>query len=88
MPNQQIKNWQDKLIDLIEEEIVLATGDKSKKHFSGKCNMNEILDLVGKEIEQEKQKSFKDGKLNGYLDAMSEIKNRKKQFKKITVHYE
>ena len=55
MPKKQ-QNFEDKLIDLIEEEIVLATGDKSKEHFSDKCNMNDILDLVRKKIKSEKQK--------------------------------
>ena len=41
-------NWENKLVDLIEEEIELASGVKSKKHFSGDCKMNDILELVRK----------------------------------------
>jgi hypothetical protein len=44
--------WQIKLIDLIEEEIVLATGVKPKKHHSGKCKMNEILDFVERQLNE------------------------------------
>jgi hypothetical protein len=36
-------NWQDKLIDLVEKEVYLSTGVKSKTHFSGNCKMNDIL---------------------------------------------
>ena len=41
-------NWEDKLIDLVEKEIELASGVKSKEHFSGDCRMNDILELVRK----------------------------------------
>jgi len=40
------KKWEDKLISLIEKEIELATGNKSREHFSGDCKMNEILEFV------------------------------------------
>ncbi len=47
MANKPDNNWEDKLIDLVEEEIELASG-KSKQHFSKKCKMNNILELVRK----------------------------------------
>ncbi len=37
----------DKIIDLIEEEIKLASGN-SKEHFSGECKMNEIIECIQK----------------------------------------
>jgi len=40
----------DELVDLIEEEIELASGVKSKEHHSGKCVMNDIISLVAKEL--------------------------------------
>ena len=45
---QTKQNWEDKLIDLVEKEIELASGVKSKEHFSGECKMNDILELVRK----------------------------------------
>jgi hypothetical protein len=36
----------NELLDLIEEENYLATGVKSKKHFSGDCNINKIFELI------------------------------------------
>ena len=44
------EKFYDKLIDLIEEEIVLSSGVKSKEHHSGKCRMNDILSLVAKQL--------------------------------------
>lgn len=46
----------DKLFNLIEEEIVLATGNKSKEHFSGDCRINDIMELVKKQIKGERQR--------------------------------
>jgi hypothetical protein len=40
------EKWEDKLISLIEKETELATGNKSREHFSGDCKMNEILEFV------------------------------------------
>ena len=44
------KKWEFRLTDLIEKEIELASGKKSKVHFSGDCKMNSIIELVKKEI--------------------------------------
>ena len=44
------KKWEFRLTDLIEKEIELASGKKSKVHFSGECVMNDIIELVQKEI--------------------------------------
>ena len=58
MPNKKkIKQtWEEKLTDIVEEEIYFATGDKSDGHFSRDCKMNEIIELV----KQEKDKAKKD----------------------------
>lgn len=56
-------DWQDKLIDLIEEEIVLATGIKNKEHHSGDCRMNEILRFVEEEIRQAQEEMLERIKL-------------------------
>ena len=54
--NKEIKeNWENKLIDLIEEEIELASGVKSKEHFSQDCRMNDCLDLVRKTLANQRQ---------------------------------
>ena len=59
MPNKKkIKKqqtWEEKLTDLVLDEIYLATGSKSKKHFSGDCNVNEILQFV-KQLEAKSKK--------------------------------
>ena len=47
--------WQIQLADLIEKEIVCATGIKSKTHFSGKCYMNDILIFVEKLLKTAKK---------------------------------
>src|SRR3990167_5315366 len=47
--------WEEKLTDLILEEVYLATGNKSKEHFSGDCNVNEILQFV-KQLEAKSKK--------------------------------
>ena len=50
------QTWRDKIIDLIEREIFLSTGKRSKEHWSGECKMNDILRLVENEIEKAKKK--------------------------------
>ena len=59
MVKKQKEDWQDRLVDLVEYESYLMTGNKSKKHFSGKCVMNDILDLVREEIKKENQELLK-----------------------------
>jgi hypothetical protein len=53
--SKEKQNYQDKLVELIEEETYLATGVKTKEHWSGDCNMNKILKLVEQEIEKARQ---------------------------------
>ena len=52
------EDWYDKLLDLIEEEIVLATGVKGEEHFSGDCRINDIMELVRNLLIQEFRKGY------------------------------
>lgn len=59
----QPESWEDKLVDLIEKEIELASGKKSKEHFSGSCVMNNILELVQRKITESIQEGYNRGRL-------------------------
>jgi hypothetical protein len=61
--SKEKQNYQDKLVELIEEETYLATGVKTKEHWSGDCNMNKILKLVEQEIERAKKEGYEEGML-------------------------
>lgn len=63
------KQTKQKIIEIIE-----------KADMENECRkewFEEWADEILKLFEKEKKNSFKDGKLNGYLEAMSEIKKRK-----------
>ncbi len=69
---------------MIEEEIELATGDKSKKHFSGNCKMNDIIKLIRQQIEKSEKetvdlcKRHYNGKMDLEIERVrEEIENKR-----------
>src|SRR4030042_1160802 len=84
MAEKAIKeNWENKLTDLIEEEIELATGIKVKEHFSGDCRINEILQLVREEIEEAEKRGRGLGEWLGQRDLKNIEEIRKEARKEI-----
>lgn len=81
MPNKQTNDWE--LVDLIEEEIELATGIKSKTHHSGDCRMNDILAFV----EKEKEKARKDER-ERIIDFLKDQKKKNYSSDLIIIHLE
>lgn len=51
-PKNKPKHWKEKLLDLIDEEIELASGKLIDElhHSGGDCRMNDILAFVEKLI--------------------------------------
>ncbi len=70
-PKDNNLDWEDKLFDLVEKEIELASGIKSKEHFSGDCKMNDILDLVRKTRQQAVREVLEE------VEEMEEIFNKR-----------
>ncbi|MDZ4227862.1 MAG: hypothetical protein U1E54_01310 [Candidatus Levybacteria bacterium] len=57
---KQEKKHKD-ILAMIEKETYLATGIKSKKHWSGKCLMNDIIDEIQGQIAEAEKRGFKSG---------------------------
>lgn len=48
------------IIEMIEKEIYLSTGVKTKKHWSKKCLMNDIIWEIQKQIKQAYKEGYND----------------------------
>lgn len=72
--------YQKDILEMIEEEIELATGVKSEIHHSGDCRMNDIMWKIQEQIRTYEEKLIVDIKSRldnseGYYDAVITILN-------------